>query len=92
MNARTHRVLCLLEFVLIAAFLFVLMVPIQDYAMQEFKQYIDHPSPQSLQAFRDKKEVEVRLREKTAVVIVFIAVVLAVPTFQSRRSRANRQS
>ena len=92
MNARSYRALCFLEIVVVVAFLFVLTVPIQDYAMSEFKEYMRHPSPETLQVFRDKKEEEVRLREKTAIPIAFVAVALAFPILRHRRSRTNRQS
>lgn len=92
MKAMTYRALCFLEIVVVLIFLFVLTVPIQDYAMREFREYMRHPSPQNLQAFRAKKEEEFRLRQEIAIPIAGLAVVLAIPIFRNRRVRTNRPS
>jgi hypothetical protein len=92
MKVMTYRALWTLEIVVGVTLLLVLMVPTQDYAMREFREYLRHPSPQTLQAFYDKKQEEVRLREKIAVPIGLVTVALAIPIFRNRRSRANSQS
>jgi hypothetical protein len=38
------------------------MLPIQDYALSEFKDWQRNPSPQTLKAFQDKRQREVHLR------------------------------
>jgi hypothetical protein len=92
MKPRTYRGLCFLEIMLVVVFFFVLTVQGQDYALPEFRKYMQHPSPQTLQAFYDKKQEEVRLREKIAAPIGIVAVALAIPIFRNRRSRTNSQS
>lgn len=47
-----YRVLWLLEIVLGALLLFVMFVPIQDYALREYKEYLGHPSPETLKVFK----------------------------------------
>ena len=92
MKPRTYRALCFLEIVLVVVFLFVLMVQTQDYALPEFRKYMQHPSTETLQAFYDKEQEEVRFREKIAAPIGHVAVALAIPIFRNRRSRANSRS
>jgi hypothetical protein len=92
MKPRTYRALCFLEIMLVVVFFFVLMVPTLDYAQPEFRRYMQHPSPETLQAFYDKKQEEVRNREKIAASIGLVAIALAIPIFRNRRSRRNSQS
>jgi len=89
MRPRTYRAFVFLEVVLIVIFLFAL-VPIQDYAIREFREYMRNPSPQTRQAFLDKKREETRLHEKIAIPIACIAVVLMIPIFRNRPGRPNR--
>ena len=92
MKERTYRALCFLEIMLVIVFFFVLTVPTPDYARREFGEYLRHPSAQTLQAFYDKKQEEVRFWEKIAALVGIVAVALAIPIFRNRRSSANSQS
>jgi hypothetical protein len=43
----------ILELLIIVAIAFSLLVPIQDYALREFKGWQRNPSPQTLKTFQD---------------------------------------
>lgn len=90
MKALSPKAFWLLEVVLVVAFFLLLAVPIQDYAMREFKEYVRHPSPQTLKAFGDKKQEETRLRQGMAVLIALVAVGVAIPIFWDRRGSRGR--
>jgi hypothetical protein len=92
MKPRTYRALCFLEIMLVVVFFFALTVPTPDYARREFGEYLRHPSAQTLQAFYDKKQEEVRLCERIAALIGLVAVALAIPIFRNRRSKTNSKS
>lgn len=92
MKARTYQALCSLEIVVVVFFFLVLTVPTQDYALPEFRKYMQHRSPETLQALYDKKQEEVRFREKIAASLAGVAVVLAIPIFRSLKGKASRQS
>jgi hypothetical protein len=79
-----YRALWFLEVVLVVVLFFVLFVPIQDYAMREFKEYLRHPSPQTLKAFQEKSREESRLRERIAIPLVIVVLTLAVPIYRIR--------
>ena len=74
----------ILELLTIVAIMFILVVPIQDYALSEFKDWQRNPSPQTLKAFQDKHQGEVRLRLTVVVPFVALAVLLTFPLFRSR--------
>ncbi len=79
-----YRALWFLEVVLVVALFFVLFVPIQDYAMREFKAYLRHPSPQTLKAFQEKSQEESRLRQNIAIPLAIVVLTLAVPIYRIR--------
>jgi hypothetical protein len=79
-----YRALWFLEVVLVVALFFVLFVPIQDYAMREFKAYLRDPSPQTLKAFEEKSQEESRLRQNIAIPLAIVALTLAVPIYRIR--------
>jgi hypothetical protein len=79
--------LCVLELMLALAIALVLLVPIQDYAMKEFKEYTRNPSEQTLSAFRDRTKEEQVLRQKIAVSLATAALVLSIPIGRLRRGR-----
>jgi hypothetical protein len=74
----------ILELLIIVAIAFSLLVPIQDYALREFKDWQRNPSPQTLKTFQDKRQDEFRLRMTIAVSLAVLAVVLAFPLFRYR--------
>jgi hypothetical protein len=80
-----YRALRFLEAVLVVALLFVLFVPIQDYAMSEFKEYVRHPSPQTLKTFQQKNQEESRLREIIAIPLAIVVLALAIPIYRNRK-------
>jgi len=80
-----YSVFWILELLTIAAFAFILVLPIQDYALREFKEWQRNPSPQTLKAFQDKRQDELRLRMTVAVPFLVLAVLLAFPLFRSRQ-------
>jgi hypothetical protein len=84
-NRTWYRVLWVVELTLIAIVALLLILPIQDYALREFKEWYSHPSPETLTAFRNKQQEESRLRITIAVPFVTLAVVLAFPLYRLRR-------
>jgi hypothetical protein len=79
-----YSIFWILKLLTIVAIMFILVVPIQDYALREFKDWQRDPSPQTLKAFQDKHQDEVRLRLTVVVPFMGLAVLLAVPLFRSR--------
>jgi len=59
-------------------------VPIQDYALMEFKAWVSHPSPEAFTAFRNKQQEESRLRMTIAAPFVTLAILLALPLYRLR--------
>jgi hypothetical protein len=80
-----YRALWFIEIVLIALLALVLLLPIRDYAMKEYKEYTQHPSPETLKAFHDKSEEESRLRQIIAIPIAVVVLTLAIPIYRIRR-------
>jgi hypothetical protein len=89
MKRRWYSVLWVSEILTIAVVAFILVVPIQDYALREFKEWQRNPSPQTLKSFQDKRQNEVRLRVTIAVPFMIVAVLLAFGLFRSRPSPEN---
>ena len=89
MNSMKYGALWFLEVMLVVALVLVLLVPVQDYAMREFKEYLRHPSPETLKAFQDKNQEEFRIRRNIAIPIAVVVAVLAIPIFRIR-SRRNK--
>jgi hypothetical protein len=84
MKPMMYRTLWFLEVVLVVILVFVLTVPVQDYALREFKEYWRHPSPQTLQAFRDKTEEESQLRHEIAIPIAAVVLTVAILLYRKR--------
>jgi hypothetical protein len=80
-----YRVLWFIEFALIALLFLVLVLPIQDYAMREFKEYMQNPSPATRKAFEDKSQEESRLRQDIAIFIAVGILIVAIPIYRNRR-------
>jgi hypothetical protein len=83
-NRNWYRVLSVVEISAIVIATFVLIVPIQDYALSEFKKWYSHPSPETLMAFRSKQHEESPLRMTIAAPFVALAVLLAFPLYRLR--------
>ena len=52
--------------------------------MREFKEYLRHPSPQTLKAFQEKSQEESRLRQEIAIPIAVVVLTLAIPIYRIR--------
>jgi hypothetical protein len=83
-NRNWYPVLSVVEILAIVIATFVLIVPIQDYALSEFKKWYSHPSPETLMAFRNKQREESHLRMTIAASFVALAVLLAFPLYRLR--------
>ena len=83
-NRAWYRVMWAIEITAILIVILVLTVPIQDYALREFKEWLSHPSPETLTAFRNKQEEEPRFRMIVSAPFVALAVLLAFPLYRLR--------
>ena len=79
-----YRILWVVEIIAIVIATFVVTVPIQDYALREFKEWLGRPSPEALSAFRNKQQEESRLRMIIAAPFVTLAILLALPLYRLR--------
>jgi hypothetical protein len=77
------------EIIAILIVIFVLLVPIQDYALREFKEWRSHPSPETLAAFRNKQREEPRFRLIVSAPFVGLSVLLAFPLYRWRSAPKN---
>ena len=84
-NRTWYRVLSIVEISAILIATFVLIVPIQDYTLSEFKKWYSHPSPETLMAFRNKQQEESHLRMTIAAPFVTLAVLLVFPLCRLRQ-------
>jgi hypothetical protein len=84
-NRSWYRVLSVVEIAAILIATFVLIIPIQDYALREFKAWLDHPSPETLTAFRNKQQEESHLRTTIAAPFVALAVLRAFSLYRLRQ-------
>ena len=66
-------------------FVFCLIMPIQDYAMTEYKAYMSHPSPETDAAFKRKVNEESWVRLMIAA--PFGAVALTSFVFRKRSAK-----
>jgi hypothetical protein len=80
-----YRALRFIEITLVVLLFLVLVLPIQDYAMREFKEYLRHPSPETFKPFQNKAEEEPRLRRAIAIPIATVALILAIPIYRTRK-------
>jgi len=79
-----YSVFWILELLTIAVLALILWLPIQDYALRDFKDWQRNASPKTLKALQDKRQDEVRLRLTAAVPFLALAALLAIRLFQSR--------
>jgi hypothetical protein len=83
-NRTCYRILWVFEAIAVIAVAFLLTIPIQDYAMREFKEWHRHPSIETERAFRDKQRVEPLLRLTIAAPFAATALLLAIPLYRLR--------
>ena len=79
-----YRILSIVEISAIVIATFVVIVPIQDYALREFKEWLSHPSPETLAAFHNKQQEESQVSTTIAAPFVTLAVLLAFPLYRLR--------
>jgi hypothetical protein len=92
-NRTRYRILCIAEVVAIFLVAFVLIVPVQDHALRQFREWRTHPSPETFKALQDKQKEESRLRLILAALSGGAAFVLAIPLVKFRaQSRESNQS
>ena len=84
-----YRVLWIVEMALCALLFLVLMLPIQDHALREYKEYLRNPSAVALRAFQDKAQEEKSLRLVISLPIGAAMLALAIPIFRIREKRKN---
>lgn len=84
MNRIWYRVLWFLEIVAILVVAFLLILPIRDYSLREFKEWQRHPSAETMKAFQQKSNEESQLRMIIAAPIAVAAVLLAFPLVKFR--------
>ena len=87
MNRTWYRILWVFEAITIVAFAFLLTMPVQDYAMREFKEWQRHPSAETEGAFRDKQREEPLMRLTVAAPFGATALLLTIPLYHLRRKR-----
>jgi hypothetical protein len=83
-NRNWYRALCVFEAVAIVVVIFALTIPIQDYALREYKEWQSRPSSETLRAFREKHDEEFQLRLIVATPFALAALLLAIPLFRFR--------
>ena len=85
MNRTLYVVLWVLEVLAIVGFVLAIGLPIQDYALREYFQWQQHPSPETYKAFLEKHRQENSVRLMIAVPFAVAAVVLAGPLRKRNR-------
>jgi hypothetical protein len=81
--------LWVVEVTLMAIVVLLLILPIQDYALREFKEWLSHPSPETLAAFRTKQQEELHVRLTTAVPFITLAGLVAFTLYRRRPKSMN---
>jgi hypothetical protein len=84
-NRALYGLLWVLEILAIVVLILVLALPIQDYAVREFLQWQQHPSPETYKAFLEKRRQEHSVRLIIAVPFGVTAVLLTGPLRRYRR-------
>ena len=84
MNHIWYRILGMVEAVAILVILFALLVPVQDYTLREFKNWVEHPTPETLKAFQDKQREATQFRMTIAASSTTAAILLAFPLLKRR--------
>ena len=85
MNRILFAVLWVFEVLAILGLVLVIAMPIQDYALREYIQWQQHPSPETYKAFLEKHRQENSVRLIIAVPFAVSAVLLAGPLRKHRR-------
>ena len=88
MNRVWYVMVWAFEILAIVGLVLALTVPIQDYAIREFFEWRQHPSPETYNAFLEKQRQERALRFMIAVPFGVTAVLLTGPLRKHRRKVA----
>jgi hypothetical protein len=89
-NRVSYKLLLLAEILIILFFILLLSLPIQDYALREFKESLRNPSAEKVAAARQKQEKEPRVRLVIAAPFALAALLLAIPLFRVHRNRKSQ--
>lgn len=85
MNRTLYVVLRVLEALMIVGLVLAIALPIQDYALPEFRQWQQHPSPETYKAFLEKQRQERAARLGIAAPFAIAAVLLEGPLRKHRK-------
>lgn len=85
MNRALYALLWVLEILAIVGLVLAVALPIQDYALREFIEWQQHPSPETYTAFLEKRRQEQSVRFIFAVPLGVTAVLLSGPLRKYRR-------
>ena len=85
MNRALYLLMWAVEILLIIGLVSALILPIQDYAMPEFFEWQQHPSPETYKAFLEKQRQEKAARLIFAAPFAVTAVLLSGPLRKHRR-------
>ena len=86
MNRALYLVLWIFEALAIVGIALALSLPVQDYALKEFIQWRQHPSPETYQAFIQKRRQESAVRLIIALPFGVAAELLTIPLRKYRRN------
>jgi hypothetical protein len=86
MNRALYVMLWVLEIVAIAAIAVVLVLPVQHYALREFIEWREHPSPETYKGFIEKQQQERAMRFIIVVPLGIVAVLLTGPLKKYRQA------
>jgi hypothetical protein len=84
-NRTVYLMLWVFEVLTIVGLVLALTLPIQDYALREFFQWQQHPSPETYKEFLEKQRQERVVRLMIAVPFVVTAALLPGPLMRYRR-------
>ena len=84
MNRTWYRALWFFEIIVVLVVVFVVTIPIRDYALREFKEWQRNPSPETMRAFQEKREEESQLRMVIAAPFAVAGILLAFPLVKFR--------
>lgn len=84
MSRILYMVLWIFEVLAIVGLVLAIALPIQDYALREYIQWQEHPSPETYKAFLEKHHQENSARLIIAVPFAVSAVLLVGPLRRHR--------
>ena len=84
-NRTLYVVLWVFEVLAIIAIVVAMVLPIQDYALREFFEWREHPSPETYRVFVEKQRQERAVRFVIVVPFLVTAVLLTGPLKKYRQ-------